>query len=344
MTTKNVLKALTGLALLGILAIVAVGGWLGWQAWKFLETPPETPGREVVLDIEPGQTFVQVAAELERRGVITDQRKFLLLGRWRKATGLVRAGEFALNTGMTPDEVLRTLTTGTEMLHKLVVREGLTWWETARLVEQTGLGSEESFEAAVRDPELLARFSIPADSAEGYLFPETYMLAKPKGGDAKAVVEIMLQHFQTAAGKVWPSGLPEPAKLHELVILASLVEKETGAPQERARIAGVYANRMERGMRLQCDPTIIYGLGDEFDGNLTKAHLLDASNPYNTYRINGLPPGPIASPGLESLKAAAAPEQHSYLYFVSKKDGTHYFSKTLVEHNEAVRRYQLRRR
>ncbi|MEG6550486.1 endolytic transglycosylase MltG [Desulfocurvibacter africanus] len=340
---KRMLKLLVGLVAVGLVIGLVAGGWLGWQAWKFLNTPSETPGREVVLDIQPGETFAHVAVELERKGVITDAEKFRLLGRWRKATGHVRAGEFALNTGMVPDEVLKTLTTGTEMLHRLVVREGLAWWETAKLVEQAGLGSFESFKAAVHDPELLAKHNIQADSAEGYLFPETYMLPKPKGNDARAVVEVMLGHFATAAGKVWPQGLPEPRKLHELVVLASLVEKETGAPAERPRIAGVYANRIERGMRLQCDPTIIYGLGESFDGNIRKAHLLDADNPYNTYRINGLPPGPIASPGLESLKAAAEPEKHAYLYFVSRQDGTHQFSKTLEEHNAAVREYQLRR-
>ena len=340
---KRLLKVLAGLALLGLLIVAAVGGWFGWRAWEFLNTRPETPGREVVLEVEPGQTFAQVAAKLAREGVITDAEKFRLLGRWRKATSQVRAGEFALSTAMTPDEVLRALTRGAVVLHRLVVREGLTWWETAKLVEQAGLGSFESFKAAAHDKQLLAKYGIPADNAEGYLFPETYMLPKSRGNDSRPVVEAMLGQFAAAAAKVWPGGRPEPARLHELVILASLVEKETGAPEERPRIAGVYANRIARGMRLQCDPTIIYGLGESFDGNIRKNDILDSDNPYNTYRINGLPPGPIASPGLGALRAAASPEAHAYIYFVSRKDGTHQFSTNLVDHNEAVRVYQLRR-
>jgi len=341
---KRVFKILAGLTATGLVLALAAGGWVAWQAWQFLTIPPETPGREVVVDVEPGQNFAQVAAKLARQGLITDAEKFRLLGRWRKVTGQVRAGEFALNTGMTPDEVLHALIKGPFVLHRLVAREGLTWWETGRLVEQAGLGSYASFKAALRDPALLARFNIPADSAEGYLFPETYLLPKPGGNDARAVVEVMLNHFFAAARKAWPDGLPEPRRLHELVILASLVERETGAPEERPRIAGVFTNRLARNMRLQCDPTIIYGLGEDFDGNIRKVHILDSGNLYNTYRINGLPPGPIASPGLAALQAVAAPERHSYLYFVSKKDGTHHFSKNLMEHNQAVREYQLGRR
>ena len=327
-----------------VLAALGTGVWLYTQTRQFLDTPPETPGRDVVVHIERGWRFEQTAQALADADVITDAEKFRLLARWKKLGGKVRAGEFRLSTGWTPERVLDELVSGRELLYRLQVREGLPWWETGRLVQEAGLGSFESFEAAIRDPELLAEFDIPAADTEGYLFPETYMLPKPKNGDARPAVRAMLEQFRTTAQAVFPDDMPAPDELHRLVILASIIEKETGAPEERERISGVYTNRLRRGMLLQADPTIIYGLGLAFDGNLRRPHLEDKKNPYNTYRHAGLPPGPIASSGREALAAAANPEQHKYLYFVSRKDGTHHFSKTLKEHNAAVRKYQLRRK
>jgi UPF0755 protein len=196
----------------------------------------------------------------------------------------------------------------------------------------------------VRDKEILAKYSIPADSAEGFLFPETYHIPRPQGGDPRPIAEAMIQGFWThAAPFVWPEGSPSPERLMETVILAALVEKETSLPAERPVVAGVYLNRLRKGMLLQADPTTIYGIGLEFDGNLRRKHLTDASNPYNTYTRKGLPPGPICSPGLSSLLAVIEPAEHDYLYFVSKNDGSHVFSRTLKEHNEAVYKYQIRR-
>ena len=157
------------------------------------------------------------------------------------------------------------------------------------------------------------------------------------------MIRLMLKEFFKNAAKVWPSGLPEFEEMHRTVILASLIEKETGDGTERKRISGVFHNRLKKHMLIQCDPTIIYGLGPDFDGNIKKSDLLDKNNPYNTYAIQGLPPGPICSPGLDALTAAVHPEEHSYLYFVAKGDGSHHFSKNLEEHNQAVRQYQLRR-
>ncbi len=339
------LRALLAALGLAVLAALAVAGWLAWQAHAFLHTAPEDPGREVVLTVAPGSTFDQVAARLTEAGCITDARKFRLLGRWQGKLASVRAGEFLLSTGWPPARVLEELTSGRPLLHRLVVPEGLTWWQTGRIVEASGLADFASFERAVHDPDLLARRHIPAASAEGFLFPETYHLPRPRGGDAAPIVEAMLDAFWRQAGsRLWPDGAPGPAEVLRLVNLAAMVEKETAAPEERGRIAGVYANRLRRGMLLQCDPTVIYGLGTGFDGNLTRAHLQDKSNPYNTYRLRGLPPGPICSPGLAALLAAQSPEQHSYLYFVAKGDGSHAFSRTLNEHNAAVRTYQLKRR
>lgn len=337
--------------ILAALVLMLMGGtaWLTWQTWDYLQTAPENPGRAVILAIEPGSTFDAVARDLRQSGVITDVDRFRLLGKWKKQLGAVKAGEFQLTTGMTPPQVLEAITSGRVVLHKLRVVEGLSWWQVGRVVEESGLASYESFEAAVHDRALLDAHHIPADTAEGFLYPDTYSLPRPRGGDARPIVAAMLDAFwRHAASAIWPNmesdGRPEAKELMRVVTLASMVEKETGVASERGAIAGVFANRLKRRMRLQCDPTTIYGLGLAFDGNLKKAHLTDKNNPYNTYAFGGLPPGPICSPGLDALTAAAAPEDHSNLYFVATGDGRHVFSATLAEHNKAVRKYQLKRR
>lgn len=324
--------------------LCAVSGWFLWQAHSFLHTPAETPGREVVVHITPGETFDEAASALQADGVITDAWRFRLLARLEGKAQSIKAGEFSLHSSWTPRQVLDALTEGRAMLHKLFIPEGLPWWKVARVVEESGLTTAESFEKAIHDKDLLRSYNIPFDSAEGFLYPETYLIPRPRGGDAAPIVRTMLSTFWEQAGNhIWPNGPPSEDELKRIVTLASMVEKETAAASERARIAGVYTNRLRRGMRMQCDPTVIYGLGTAFDGNITKKHLRDSSNPYNTYRHKGLPPGPICSPGRPALEAAMQPEKHKYIFFVSKGDGTHKFSRTLREHNRAVRRYLLRR-
>ncbi|BBD08393.1 endolytic transglycosylase MltG [Desulfovibrio ferrophilus] len=341
---KPGLKTLYYTLAAGILFFVAISTFLTWQAHDFLNTPPETYGREIVLDIQPGSTFDAVARTLRDKGLITNFKKFRMLARWEEKLGSIKAGEFRLNTSWTPIQILDAITAGQAMLHKLFIPEGLTWWQIGRLVDESGLASFESFEKAVHDKSLLAKFNIPFDNAEGFLFPDTYHLPRPRGKNAEPLVRAMLSAFWRHAGnKIWPTDRPKPKELARVMILASMVEKETGADAERERIAGVYANRIEKRMLLQCDPTVIYGLGTAFDGNLKRTHLKDKTNLYNTYARRGLPPGPICSPGFRSLEAADAPEKHRLLYFVSKGDGTHQFSSSLKEHNSAVRKYQLRR-
>ena len=327
----------------GCMALMLVAGWFMFQNWSFLNMPPETEGREILFTVESGQPLWTISGNLAKEGLIRDSKKFRQYAQAEGKENKIRAGEFRLWSNMTAPEVLDTLTTTSGILHKFSVREGLTWWATAKKAEESKLTGYADFKEAVSDPELLAKYKIPARNAEGYLFPETYLLTRPKTETGKAMVETMLKEFHKAAMQAWNDKIPSPEDVHQTVILASLVEKETGDVTERRRIAGVFANRLEKGYLLQCDPTIIYGLGETFDGNLRKKHLNDKSNLYNTYQHRGLPPGPICSPGLESIKAAINPEKHSYLYFVAKGDGSHYFSKSLKEHNAAVRKYQLRR-
>ena len=336
---RILLRALAALALLGLLA----GGYAGYDAWRFLRTPPASPGADVYVDVEPGATFDRVTKQLVDKGAVTSDWRFKLLAHHHGWETSLKAGRFLVHSGWTPFRVLDQLVNGQPVLSRITLREGLTWWETARLLEAEGFVTVEDFRAVITDPAFLRHWGIPFDTAEGFLFPDTYLIKKPPMPDresARAVAGRLVDTFWRRAAQVWPDGRPARDELRRLITLASIVEKETGLPAERGRVAGVYANRLRTGMLLQADPTTIYGLGETFDGNLRRPHLQDAANPYNTYRRPGLPPGPICSPGMESLRAATTPEKHGYFYFVSRNDGSHQFSATLDEHNRAVNRFQ----
>jgi UPF0755 protein len=223
------------------------------------------------------------------------------------------------------------------MTHRLVLPEGLRMEEIAARIEAAGLGSAAAFLAVARDPASPAAFGVEGEDLEGYLFPETYALAR--GVPARDVARMMVEPFHSVWSTLEPSARARGVAMREVVVLASLVEKETGAPEERPLIASVFLNRLARGMRLETDPAVIYGIAD-FDGNLRRVHLEDAANPYNTYAHGGLPPGPIANPGAAALRAVVEPAQSDYLYFVAKKDGTHQVSRTYSEHVRAVNRFQ----
>lgn len=342
-TRKAVLVSVGILSALIVLASLVV-----WQqAAEFLKTAPEPEGHEVHIRIRPGSSFDAVARILKEKNAITDVTKFRLLARYRKQTGAIQAGEFVINTGWTPDKVLDTLVSGMPVQYRLHFREGLPWWDIAAAVEAQEFARADDFRQVIHDPAFLREHDIPFDTAEGFLFPETYLMDKPEIMTPRTAWETasrLVHTFWEKTASLWPHGPPEEKELLRIMILASLVEKETSVPGERAIVAGVYANRMRRGMLLQADPTIIYGIGPSFNGNITKADLRDRSNPYNTYVHAGLPPGPICSPGVEAIRAAVSPAQHKYLYFVAKGDGSHQFSTSLKDHNAAVRRYILRRR
>jgi len=325
---------------LGVLLVgLLVAGLVGYRAYEFLVVPPQTPGVTKTVFIEPGQSFDAVAAMLVAEGVLRDAAGFRLLAKFTEKGSRIKAGEFEVSTGWTPLRLLNYLTTAKGVQHKLAAPEGLTMRQIARLAEEAGLCTAEAFLKAARDPELLEKYHVPADTAEGFLFPNTYLFTRKRGDDGAYVVEAMLKEFWKQADAVWPTAKPTGRQLLSAVTLASIVEKETGVDAERPRVAGVFLNRLAKGMLLQTDPTIIYGLGDRFTGNLTRAHLDDPTNPYNTYTRPGLPPGPICSPGLKSLQAAAAPEIHDFYYFVANGQGAHQFSRTLSEHNIAVIKY-----
>ena len=315
------------------------------DARTFLNTPPSSPGESIIVDIEPGMTLAQVADMLEQKGVITSSSRFQLLTRYEGKSRNLQAGRFLVHTGWLPDKVLDMLVSGKAMLYRLTIREGLAWWDVAELVEKGGFCKAADFTSVIHDPAFLRHWGIPFENAEGFLFPETYLLPRPRemnADAARSVANRLVGMFWQRADKLWPDGKrPSSEELKRLVTLASIVEKETGVPEERARVAGVYTNRLKKGMLLQADPTVIYGLGRDFEGPLLRRHLDDAKNRYNTYQHPDLPPGPICSFGAQALKAAIQPEEHDYLYFVATgRDRGHTFSKTLTEHNRAVREYR----
>ena len=343
------------LRIVGLLFVLALAacGWLWYEAQAFLNSAPETPGREIFFDVTPGARLGQVSAALAEKGLVTDARKFSLLARYKQWENRLQAGRFALNSGWTPERVLDALVNGKPVLFRITVPEGLTWWQTGRLLEEAGLVSFADFRDVVTDPDFLRHYGIPFATAEGFLMPDTYLLKKADEPDdaqfkaqARAVAGRMVDNFWRKTAAVWPGKVrPKPDDLKTWVILASVVEKETAIDAERPRVAGVYRNRLARQMPLQADPTVIYGLGPAFDGNLRRKDLDDPNNLYNTYQRPGLPPGPISSFGTAALAAAVNPEAHDFLYFVARTDGgEHVFSATLTEHNRAVRQYLQNRR
>lgn len=327
------------LAGLALMALTAVGAMLA--ARHFVETPMNPDSNStVVFTVEQGENLFTVSPRLEKQGLVRWGEAFRTYGRLRKAT--LQAGEFELSASMPPKRILDVLTSGKPILYRLHFPEGLTMREVALAVNATGLTSADKFLAACNDRDFLQAQGINATTAEGYLFPETYFFPRIPNQDPYPILKALLDRFRATVAELPQS--TNPAELHRMVILASLVEKETAVPSERGTVAGVYANRLRVGMLLQCDPTIIYGLGDTFDGNLRRSHLQDPKNPYNTYVHPGLPPGPICSPGAAALQAASNPEQHDLFYFVARQDGSHHFSRSLREHTNAVIKYQRRGR
>ena len=321
---------------LGLLVLMVTGGFFA-ASYYYLHTPADsTANATQAFYVETGQSFAQVANALEKEGLLRWGQGFRLLGRLTKKK--LQAGEFELSQAMSPTQILDVLAHGRPMLHRLHFAEGLTMYQVAQAVEASNLTTAQRFLAACQDQDYLQRNGINATSAEGYLFPETYFFPRNPAQDPYPILQALLDRFHETVRDL-PQG-NDPQSLHNTLILATLVEKETGVPAERGLVAGVFAKRLQLGMLLQCDPTIIYGLGENFDGKLRKRHLTDATNPYNTYVHPGLPPGPICSPGKAALKAAADPEDHEFLYFVARQDGTHYFSRSLSEHTNAVIKYQ----
>jgi UPF0755 protein len=305
----------------------------------FLMSPAGFDQKEEIFIVKKGSGLKSVSSELERRKLIKSGDLFMFWALLKGGARDIKAGEYSLNQSMSPVRIVTMLASGAVKTHPLTIPEGLTADQIADILAQNGLVDKSAFIALALDKNLAAFYHIDGPSLEGYLFPDTYLLSRDRG--AREVIDIMVKRFWHIFNNLEKDQKP-PLSLREIVTLASIVEKETGLAEERPLIASVFLNRLKKRMRLESDPTVIYGLKD-FDGNLTKKDL-QSPNPYNTYRHRGLPPGPIANPGSDSLNAVLNPVRTEYLYFVSKNDGSHHFSTTLKEHNRAVVRYQKRRR
>jgi UPF0755 protein len=271
--------------------------------------------------------------------LIKSSSVFVLFGKSRSVDRKVHAGEYELNPGMTPAEILSKLLNGQVLLHSLTIPEGLTITQIADVASQQGLTDRVEFLRLAKDREFIASLGIKAETLEGYLYPDTYKFPRPI--KAREVLTAMVEQLEQVVGPDLLARMQElKMTMHEVLTLASVVEKETGSGGERPEISAVFHNRLKKHIPLQSDPTVIYGL-PAFDGNLHKKDLSSPS-PYNTYRVQGLPPGPIANPGIQAIHATLYPSDSRSLYFVSRNDGTHQFSATLIEHNKAVEKYQKR--
>ena len=312
-------------------------GFAGWLMSYAGVVGPVVPEESAVVMIPHGSSPAQISHILAKAGLIHDDVRFSLFA---KVTGYSRkfeAGEFRLATGRFPLEVMRQLSEARQVQHPVTIPEGLRAEDIARIYAQGGWCDYTAFLQLVHDPDFIHSLGLGSlASLEGYLFPDTYYLTR-LSSDARGIIKTMVQHFQKVWTELDKGGAGKMGK-HEALILASVVEKETADPSERPMIASVFFNRLRLGMRLQSDPTVVYGLKN-FSGNLSREDL-QKYTPYNTYMTPALPAGPICNPGREALKAVLHPAQDSSLYFVSRNDGTHQFSKNLAEHNRAVQKYQ----
>jgi UPF0755 protein len=326
-----------------LIVLVVAAATAGWWFYTGVDRPfkgYETA--EQFVEIPSGSGSATIARRLADAGVVHDVNSFRI-ALWVTGAGRkLQAGEYRFDHPMSARQVADKLARGDVYVRPITFPEGLTIRQMAALYESKGFGDAKSFIAAASKAELIQDLDPEAKDLEGYLFPETYTL--PRRATAEQLVARMVAGFR----KAWTPDIASAAtarglNVRQLVTLASIVEKETGNKDERPLVAAVYSNRLRIGMGLQCDPTVIYALErvGRYDGNLRREDL-QFDSPYNTYRYAGLPPGPIASPGRASLQAAASPAAVSYLYFVSKNDGSHAFATTLDEHNRNVQEYQIK--
>ena len=310
---------------------------------RFRDTPYGSE-EEKVVEIPSGAGPHQVVRLLARGGALSDERlAWRWLRWWKRDPRPLRAGEYAFSGGLRPDEVLEKVYRGEVKTYQFTIPEGLRMDEIAQVIEGAGLGRAAELLPLMHDPSFARELGVPSHDLEGYLFPDTYTF--PRGPKPRAVLSAMVQRFRAAWREADAARLPG-VTLDEAhaVTLASIIEKETGQPEERPRISCVFHNRLRRGMRLQTDPTVMYATmlrnGGRWSQNITSADLA-AVHPYNTYTVQGLPPGPIASPGAAALRAAVHPAVCNDLFFVSRNDGTHEFCPDLRCHEAAVQRWQI---
>lgn len=312
-----------------------------WFSFEFHLRPKSLP-KKVFFEVEKGKSPKNISQDLKEAGIIRKKWPFLLAYKLIYSHKSLKAGEYEFLLPVSSKDILRTITEGRVYLHAITIPEGLTRAEIALHLESLNFVDVQEFLEASLETEEISTWDKDASSLEGYLHPETYHF--PKGTPVNKIMEAMVSQFKKSFTEAMHRRVRELGmSIREVVILASMVEKETSIPEERRLVSAVFHNRLNRAMKLDCDPTIIYALKLEgrFTGRL-RTKDLKYDTPYNTYLYPGLPPGPICNPGQKAIEAALYPAQENYLYFVSKNDGSHHFSKTLKEHLRAVRKYQKR--
>jgi UPF0755 protein len=321
-----------------LLASSALGAGLWFDYRAFERRPLELPDASMILDIPRGTSLRGLASQMTQEGLLMHPYYFIALAYRQGDQGRIKAGEFEVTSGMTPVDLLARITSGQVVQHTVTLVEGWTFRQAVEAVERHDRFSGEL--GTLSDDALMAKLGRPGEHPEGRLFPDTYGF--PRGTQRLVILRRALERMEQVLAEEWAGrsdGLPLESA-YEALILASIIEKETGVARERPEIAGVFVRRLQKGMRLQTDPTVIYGMGERYEGKIRRADLREATA-YNTYVINGLPPTPIALPGRAAIHAALHPADGDSLYFVSRGDGSHVFSVTLEQHNRAVRRYIL---
>jgi peptidoglycan lytic transglycosylase G len=335
---RNVVAAVAILLVL-LCTAVAIGAFVVWA--RIHESYKGFDAAEQFVDLPTGTSTAAIGRRLVEAGVVRDAFTFRAALFWSGRAQTLQAGEYRFDRPATAIDVIERLARGDIYTRNLTFPEGLTIDEMSRLYASRAFGTAQDFVAAARDTSLVRDLDPRATDLEGYLFPETYAL--PRGTPARRLVSMMVERFRMVyTGDLQRRADAQGLTARDVVTLASVIEKETGKPDERPIIAAVYRNRLKIGMPLQADPTVVYALQKRgrYDGNIRREDLTFDS-PYNTYRSQGLPPGPIAAPGKYSLEAAVMPASVSYLYFVSRNDGSHVFARTLAEHNRNVRQFQV---
>ena len=322
--------------LLLIPIIVSIFTYSSLKSFFFEPVDPKNT-EKILVELTPGTSFRDFCKELAAKGIIKHWRVLDIVSQVKASDKGIKAGEYEFSPSMSAQKILRKLTKGDVIKRVVTIKEGMTIWDVADELDKNNIVAADEFFRLANDKELLKRVDIEADSFEGYLFPETYHFSGKQTGIN--VIWRMLEEFH----KNWDSKYNDRLKelgftLHEIITLASVIEKESGQKAEQKTISSVFYNRLINGMRLESDPTLVYGLLD-FDGVVLNKHK-ETDSPYNTYKNAGLPKGPICSPGKTAIEAALYPDKTEFLFFVADGNGGHVFSKTLKDHNEAVRNYR----
>ena len=326
-----------------LLATIFILFLASWFTFKFLNTP-KSPTKKILYEIERGEGAKSLAEHFKEKGIIQNKIVFLYGHSLFYSQKTIKAGEYVFDLPLSIQKILHIITDGKILLHAATIPEGLTRMEIADHLESLGFSERQAFMKASEDTSAISAMDPDARDLEGYLFPETYFF--PKGVTTEKIVSSMTAQFKDTFSEEWTRRTDEIGlTIREIIILASLIEKETSLPDERPLVSAVFHNRLKKRMKLDCDPTIIYALkqdGQFKDRLHTKDMQLDS--PYNTYLYGGLPPGPIANPGKDSIAAALYPADKDFLFFVSKNDGSHHFSLSFREHQNAVNTFQRNKR